>query len=106
MDDAPATSAREPRAVMSAALSGGFSSRGSMVASADGRTLRMTRSPASACSCKDDVDMIWKCADEQVRSVRDGAMNELCMNSGTCWEMTRTIIIREVCGCHLLRPIA
>jgi hypothetical protein len=35
----------------SAVLSGGFSSRGSMVANEDGRTLRMTRSPASACAC-------------------------------------------------------
>lgn len=48
--DAPATSEREPRAITSAALSGGLSRRGSMVASADGRTLRMTRSPASACT--------------------------------------------------------
>jgi len=36
--------------VTSAADSGGLSSRGSIIASADGRTLRMTRSPASACS--------------------------------------------------------
>lgn len=46
----PATSDSEPRAVTSAADSGGLSSRGSIIASADGRTLRMTRSPASACS--------------------------------------------------------